>query len=52
MAKLIEFHEGARRDFDESFDWYAQRSIEAAVAFAFEVDEALGKITADPGCYP
>jgi plasmid stabilization system protein ParE len=44
----IDFHSGARRDFDESFDWYALRSAEAAVRFAAAVDAALDKVAATP----
>jgi len=48
MAKIIEFGAGARADFDESFDWYAERSEAAAIGFADAVDEAFDKILADP----
>jgi hypothetical protein len=34
MAKPVEFLDGARFDFDEAFEWYAKRSIEAAIGFA------------------
>ncbi len=52
MAKAIEYHAGARVDFDESFDWYAERSAGAAIGFASAVDEAIAKIVADPGRFP
>jgi plasmid stabilization system protein ParE len=39
---------GARRDFDESFDWYAARSPTAALHFANAVDAALANIAANP----
>jgi plasmid stabilization system protein ParE len=39
---------GARRDFDESFDWYAARSAQAAVRFANAIDAALAALCADP----
>jgi plasmid stabilization system protein ParE len=39
---------GARQDFDESFDWYAERSVQAAVRFAAAVDAALDRILANP----
>jgi hypothetical protein len=38
MAKKIEYLQGARRDFDESFDWYASRSARAAIGFALAVE--------------
>jgi len=44
----IDYLPGARRDFDESFDWYSERSTEAALRFADAVDAALGKVAADP----
>ena len=44
MAKPIEYLNGARIDFDESFDWYAERSVGAAIGFASAVDDALGAI--------
>ena len=37
----VDYLPGARRDFDESFDWYADRSTSAAVRFADAVDAAL-----------
>jgi len=44
----IDYLSGARRDFDESFDWYAERSQQAAVRFAAAVDAALDRIVANP----
>jgi plasmid stabilization system protein ParE len=44
----VDYHPGARRDFDESFDWYAERSIQAAMRFANAIDVALSAIAADP----
>lgn len=52
MAKPVEYLDGARFDFDESFDWYAERSVEAAIGFALEVDEAVAKIVAEPQRFP
>jgi plasmid stabilization system protein ParE len=52
MAKPIEYLDGARIDFDESFDWYAQRSAGAAIGFASAVDDVLGTILKDPGRFP
>ena len=48
MATSVEFHAAARSEFDEAFDWYAQRSHGAAIAFASEVEAAVEKISADP----
>ncbi len=44
----VEYLRGARRDFDESFDWYAERSAAAAVRFAGAVDDALLKSALNP----
>ena len=52
MAKPIEYLSGARIDFDESFDWYAERSVGAAIGFASAVDEALDNILNDSGRFP
>jgi plasmid stabilization system protein ParE len=52
MAKPVEFHGGARADFDESFDWYAERSVRAALGFSTAVDEAIAEIIANPDRFP
>lgn len=44
----IEYLTGARRDFDVSFDWYAERGSQVAVRFAAAVDAALEKVAVDP----
>jgi plasmid stabilization system protein ParE len=46
----VDFLSGARRDFDESFDWYSERSTQAAVRFANAVDAALTQIATNPTC--
>ena len=46
--RSVEFLRGARLDFDESFDWYAQRSVRAAARFAAVVDAALETVAANP----
>lgn len=52
MAKSIEYHREARVDFDESFDWYAERNVGAAIGFASAVDHALNTILDDPTRFP
>jgi plasmid stabilization system protein ParE len=47
----VEFLPSARRDFDESFDWYAARSPQAAMGFMDAVDAAVAAILADPMRY-
>ncbi len=44
----VDFLPGARRDFDESFDWYAERSKQAAVRFVNAIDISLAAIAANP----
>lgn len=44
----VDYLPAARRDFDESFDWYAERSAAAAVHFVNAVDAALSVIAAHP----
>ena len=46
--KPVDYLPGARRDFDESFDWYAERSAVAVGRFTTAVDAALREIAADP----
>src|SRR5688572_6159846 len=52
MAKKIEYLDGAKLDFNETFDWYAERRVEAARGFAIAVDEALERIVDDPNRFP
>jgi plasmid stabilization system protein ParE len=40
MTRAVEYHNAANRDFDESVDWYSQRSRDVATAFALAVDDA------------
>ena len=44
----IDYLPGARSDFNESFDWYAERSAQAAQRFADAVDAALLRVAANP----
>lgn len=44
----VDYLPGARRDFDDSFDWYVQRSLQAAVRFADAIDAALAAVTRSP----
>lgn len=52
MDKRVEFHDGARLDFDQSFDWYANRSANAPIGFSLAVDEAITSILTDPQRFP
>ena len=44
----IEYLPGARRDFDESFDWYAKREIQVAMRFANAINSALVEVATNP----
>jgi len=44
----IEFHEAAAAEYDAAFDWYLQRSPEAASDFAAEVDRGLAQVQLAP----
>ena len=46
--KPVDYLPGARRDYDESFDWYAERSNIAAERFSNAVDAALERIATNP----
>jgi toxin ParE1/3/4 len=48
-VKIIEFGLGARADFDESFDWYAERSEAAATGFCAAIEHAFEAILTNPG---
>jgi toxin ParE1/3/4 len=43
-----EFHQEATAEYDAAFDWYLQRSLDAALRFDAEVDRALAQIVAAP----
>lgn len=45
----VEFHDEASAEYDAAFDWYLERSPDAALRFDAEVDRALKLITRDPG---
>jgi plasmid stabilization system protein ParE len=44
----IEFHHEATAEYDAAFDWYLDRSADAAIEFDAEVDRALAQISAAP----
>ena len=48
MAQSIEFDGDARTEFDEAFNWYAQRSVAAALGFASAVDYAIDTVLSNP----
>lgn len=52
MPKPVEYLDGAREDFDESFDFYRNRSAGAALGFIAAVDEAIDQFIANPARFP
>jgi len=48
MPARIEFHEEAGTEYDAAFDWYFQRSPDAAVKFDSEVERAIEEILKTP----
>jgi hypothetical protein len=48
LTDLAEFHEEAAVEYDAAFDWYLNRSPEAAFRFDAEVDRALAQIIEAP----
>jgi plasmid stabilization system protein ParE len=44
----IDYLPGARQDFDESFDWYLERSVQTALRFTAAVDAAVINAGNDP----
>jgi plasmid stabilization system protein ParE len=46
--KPVDYLPSARRDFDQSFDWYAERSSIAAERFSNAIDAASNRIAASP----
>lgn len=48
MAVSLNFSTDARAEFDEAFNWYAERSVGAAIGFVTEIDVAIESIMADP----
>jgi hypothetical protein len=47
-TKSVEFHEQASSEYNAAFEWYLERSPDAAIAFDEEVDNAIHQIRAAP----
>ena len=47
-ARAVELHQEAVAEYDAAFDWYLERSRDAAVRFDAEVDRALRQIMQAP----
>ncbi len=50
-AKL-DFTPEALREIDEAFEWYLERSVQAAESFVREVDGGLALVGASPTVWP
>jgi plasmid stabilization system protein ParE len=48
LNKAVELHEQAAAEYDAAFDWYRDRSPDAARKFDAEVDHALSEILQAP----
>jgi plasmid stabilization system protein ParE len=44
----IDLHPEAFRDYQEAYDWYAERELQAAEDFDAELQAALAKLIQDP----
>jgi len=48
----VEFTPEALREIDDAFEWYFERSLQAAEAFIQEVDRAVVLISSSPTIWP
>lgn len=48
----VEFTPEALREIDDAFEWYLERSVQAAEALVREVTKALALIAASPAIWP
>jgi toxin ParE1/3/4 len=48
VNSAVNFHEEAATEFDAAFDWYLERSPDAALKFDGEVERALSEILQAP----
>jgi toxin ParE1/3/4 len=47
-TNAVEFHQEATAEYDAAFDWYLERSPDAALKFDAEVDRGLAQIIHSP----
>ena len=47
-ARVVILHDEAGRDYDAAFEWYLERSADAAVRFDAAVQRAMDEIGAAP----
>ncbi len=48
----IDFHPDAEREIQEQTDWFAEKSVKAALGFMRTLDLAIAKIEIDPARFP
>ena len=48
----VDFTPEALREIDDAFEWYLERSLQAADAFVREVDNAVALIASSPTVWP
>jgi len=48
----VDFTPEALREIDDAFEWYLERSLQAAEAFLQEVESAFALIAGSPGIWP
>lgn len=48
----VRYFPEATRELEDAFEWYAERSLQAAEAFLHEIDRALVVILAAPEVWP
>ena len=51
-AAQVEVHPEARRELAAAFEWYFERSVQAAESFLLEVERAFGVIAGAPTVWP
>ena len=48
----VDFNPSALREIDDAFDWYFERSLQAAEAFTRELNGAFALIASAPAIWP
>jgi len=48
MRSAVDLHDEASAEYDAAFDWYLERSPDAALRFDAEVERAIAEISKAP----
>jgi toxin ParE1/3/4 len=51
-SREVEFHEAASPEYEAAFEWYFERSEQAALRFALELNRAVALILEAPQRWP